>query len=68
MGPVVVVVLAPVLDQDLCLGQAGEQLDAEQLVADATAEALDVGVLPRRAGLDVRAASAGETGTSPAAR
>ena len=38
----VVVVLAPVLDQDLGLGEAGEQLHREELVADASAEALDV--------------------------
>ena len=38
----VVVVLAPVLDQDLRLGEAGEQLHREELVADASAEALDV--------------------------
>ena len=34
-----VVVLAPVLDQDLRLGEAGEQLHREELVADASAEA-----------------------------
>jgi hypothetical protein len=31
---VVVVVLAPVFDEDLGLGQAGEQLHSEQLVSD----------------------------------
>ena len=55
MRPVLVVVLAPVLDEHLGLGEAGEQLDGEQLVPDSGAEALDVGVLPRRARLDVRA-------------
>ena len=55
-----VVVLAPVFDQDPCFGEAGEQFDREQLVAHPGAEALDVGVLPRRAGLDVRAARARE--------
>jgi hypothetical protein len=39
--PVVVVLLAPVLDQHLGFGQAGEQLDGQQLVADAGAEALE---------------------------
>jgi hypothetical protein len=34
--------------------QAGELLDVEQLVAHAGVEALDAGVLPRRARLDVR--------------
>ncbi len=55
-----VVVDAPVLDQHPRLLQAGEQLDREELVAHTPAEALDVGVLPRRAGLDVRAAGPAE--------
>ena len=42
MRSAVVVVLAPVLDQDLRLGEAGEQLHREELVADASAEALDI--------------------------
>jgi hypothetical protein len=33
--PVLVVVAAPVFDQDSRFGKAGEQLDGEQLVADA---------------------------------
>jgi hypothetical protein len=37
----------------LGLEQAAERLDGEQLVAQPAAEALDVGVLPWRAGLDV---------------
>lgn len=41
------VVLAPVHDQDAGFGQAGEQLDRDHLIADAPAEALNVGVLPR---------------------
>jgi len=57
---VLVVVDPPVFDQDLRLGQAGEQLHAEQLVADATPEAFDVRVLPRRAGLDIGASGACE--------
>jgi hypothetical protein len=55
MRPVAVVVLAPVLDHDLGLGEAGEELDGQELVAEPGAEAFDVGVLPRRAGLDVGA-------------
>jgi hypothetical protein len=55
VGAVGVVVLAPVLDQPLGFGQAGERLDAEQLAADAGAEALDVEVLLRPAGLDLGA-------------
>ena len=50
MWPVVVVVNSPVFDQHLGLGEAGEQLDGPELVADAAAEALDVWVLPRRSG------------------
>jgi hypothetical protein len=50
---VVVVVLLPVGDEDLGLGEAAELLDGEQLVANPGVERLDVGVLPRRAGLDV---------------
>ena len=37
--PALVVVLAPVADHDARLGQAGELLDVEQLVADAGVEA-----------------------------
>ncbi len=48
--------MAPVLDEDAGLGEAGEQFLGEQLVADAGVERLDVGVMPRRAGLDERAA------------
>jgi hypothetical protein len=50
MGPARVVVLAPVLDHHARLGQTGEPLDVEQLVAYAGVEALDERVLPRRAG------------------
>ena len=46
MWAVLVVVLAPVGDHDLCLGEAGELLDGEQLVTHAGAEAFDVGALP----------------------
>ena len=63
--PALVVVLAPVCDHDLRLGQAGELLDVEQLVADAGVEGLDERVLPRRARLDVRGAGPRAAGTSP---
>lgn len=52
-----VVVVTPVGDEDLRFGEAVEQLDGEQLVADTGAERLDVRVLPGRAGL-ARPASA----------
>src|SRR5215207_6775441 len=55
----VVVVLAPVLDDDLRFGQAGEQLDVEQLVANSGVKGLHERVLPRRAGLDERRRRAG---------
>jgi hypothetical protein len=45
--------LAPVLGEDLRLGEAGELLEIEQLVADAGVEGLSERVLPRRSGLDV---------------
>jgi hypothetical protein len=48
-----VVVVAPILDHHLCLGETGEHLDREQLVAYPAAEGLDIGVLPWRAGLDI---------------
>ena len=63
--PALVVVVAPVLDQDWRFGQAAEQLHRQQLVADAAAEALDVRVLPGRAGLDVRASGAREAAPVP---
>jgi hypothetical protein len=44
---VAVVVLAQVLDQDPGFVQTREQLDTEQLVADARAEVLDVGASPK---------------------
>ena len=44
----------------LGLEQGGEGLDGQQLVAQAAAEALHIGVLPGRAGLDVAGPSAGE--------
>lgn len=46
MGPVGVVLVSPVLDDDSGLGEAGELLDVQQLVAEATVEGLDERVLP----------------------
>src|SRR3954463_11087360 len=60
MRSVGVVVLAPVLDDDLGFGEAAELLDVEQLVAGAAVEGFHVGVLPRRAGLDERGLGAAE--------
>jgi hypothetical protein len=42
MWPMLVVVLASVLDEHLGLGETREQLDGQELVPDAGAEALDV--------------------------
>src|SRR5215203_5875158 len=53
VGAVGVVLDAPGLDDDLRLEERAELFDVQQLVAAATVEALDEGVLPRRAGLDV---------------
>ena len=52
VGPVGVVVDAPVLDDDLGLEEGVEQLAVEELVAEAAVEALDPGVLPRAARVD----------------
>jgi hypothetical protein len=52
-GSVGVVLDAPGFDDDLGLEEAAELLDVEQLVAAAAVEALDEGVLPGRARLDV---------------
>ena len=65
VGTMVVVVLAPVLDQHPGFGQAGEQLNSEELVADAPAERFDVGVLPWGAGVDVGAAGPAEATPVP---
>ena len=55
-----VVLDPPVLEQHLRLEQAVELLDGEELVAQPAVERLDVRVLPRRAGLNIAAACAGE--------
>jgi hypothetical protein len=47
MGPVLVVVDAPVLDDHAGLEQAVELPAVEELVAEAAVERLDPGVLPR---------------------
>ena len=65
MGPVGVVLDPPGLDHDLGHGEAGELLDVEQLVTYAAVEGLDVGVLPRRAGLDVPGLGAGQAAPLP---
>ncbi len=44
---------APALDDDLCLGEAVEDLPVEQLVAELGIEALAIAVLPRGPRLDV---------------
>ena len=49
-----VVVASPCLDDDLCLGEAIEDLTVEQFVAQLRVEALAVAVLPRAARLDER--------------
>ena len=61
-----VVLGPPVLEQHLRLEQAVELLDGQELVAQPAVERLDVWILPRRAGLDVAAACAGEP--APVAR
>ena len=48
-----VVVLPPLFDQDLRLGQAVEDFAVEQLIAEPGVEALAISVLPWRTGLDV---------------
>jgi hypothetical protein len=58
--PVAVVVLAVVLDHHLGLSEAVEDLDREQLVADAAVKALHERVLPWRARFDERRPGPGE--------
>src|ERR671910_94401 len=53
VGSVGVVLDAPGFDDDLGFEEGAELLDVEQLVAGPTVEALDEGVLPGRAWLDV---------------
>jgi hypothetical protein len=50
VGPDLVVVLQPALDDRARFGQAGEDLLVQAFVAEATVEALDEGVLRRLAG------------------
>ena len=53
MRPDRVVVAPPALDDDLGLAESVEDFAVEQLVAQASVEALDVAVLPGAASLDV---------------
>ena len=55
----VVVLVLPVADDDLCVQQRVEVVDVEALVADPAVERLDVPVAPRRARRDVGQAGAG---------
>ena len=55
----VVVLVLPVADDDLCVQQRVEAVDVEALVADPAVERLDVPVAPRRARRDVGQAGAG---------
>ena len=66
MGPVVVVVVAPVLDNDSGFEQVREVLDVEAFVSEAAVERLDMGVLPGGAGLDV--GGVGARGRAPVAQ
>ena len=53
MGPAVIIVMAPALDEDLGLEQGVEDLAVEQLVAQLAVEAFIVSVLPGTFGLDI---------------
>jgi hypothetical protein len=65
MRSVVVVLEAPVFEQELGFEQCVERLHVEQLVAEVSVEGLDVRVLPGGAGLDVGDRDAAETAPSP---
>ena len=65
MGPVGIVLGAPVADEDLGIEEAGELLDVEQLVAHPAPARLDAGVLPGRARLDVAGTRACEAAPVP---
>ena len=62
MGPVVVVVVAPVLEDDAGFGEVGEVLDVEAFVSEAAVERLGPAVLPGRSGLDVGGVGARQAG------
>ena len=53
MRPDRIVMAPPAFDDDLSFVEGVEDLAIEQLIAQARVEALDVGVLPRTALLDV---------------
>ena len=55
VGPLPVVVDAPVLDDHSGFEEAVELPAVEQFVSEAAVEGLDPGVLPRRAGIDEHA-------------
>ena len=63
MGPDGVVVMPPLLDEDLGLLEGGEDLAVEQLIAEAGIEAFDIPVLPRRSRCDV--GGLGTNGSDP---
>jgi hypothetical protein len=65
VGPVGIVLGAPVADEDLGFEEAGELLDVEQLVAHPAAVRVDSGVLPGRARLDVAGTRACEAAPVP---
>jgi hypothetical protein len=65
VGPVGIVLSAPVADEDLGFGEAGELLDVEQLLAHPAAVRVDSGVLPGRARLDVAGTLACEAAPVP---
>ena len=48
-----VVLISPVLDEDLCLEETVEAFEVQQFVSKLAVERLDVGVLPGSTGLDV---------------
>ena len=52
MGPHLVVLAAPAFDEDLGLGQGGEDLRIETLVAQRAVEGFPIAVLPGAARLD----------------
>ena len=53
MGPAMVIVMTPALDEDLRLDESVEDLAIEQFVASLAVEAFIVAILPRVSGLDI---------------
>ena len=60
VGPLLVVVVSPVFEQDLGFVEAFEGLEVEQFAAEVAVEGFDVGVLPGGSWLDVVGGDAGE--------